>query len=285
MARWAPRRGKDEMISLFVEDLPESMGREEMFKIFTKFGVVRDVYIPRKRRIGGSMDYGRRGQKMKEKWRHDPTVGSHQGHDISGSKTRPTLGKSQTFRWVQKKNNTGSYANAVKTGTGSSTMLPSVKGMNFGNGWLHRSAVASLSDYRTSEYLIESYMRDGQGITKGSNQEIDNRGSFNSRLWRLNMGRRKIKVGNLMIAFILVGIADPFIDIPPPESGTSFDAVEKPTGLDEREVLGNELMVLPHGIRGGRGRILWLGIPAPREEASQYSKLRPGSTGFREFDK
>ncbi|GAB2281176.1 hypothetical protein Dimus_015779 [Dionaea muscipula] len=37
------------LITLFVEDIPDSMDYVEMNKLFAKFGVVRDVYFPKKR--------------------------------------------------------------------------------------------------------------------------------------------------------------------------------------------------------------------------------------------
>ncbi|GAB2284299.1 hypothetical protein Dimus_018760 [Dionaea muscipula] len=43
------RRSDGKLITLFVEDIPESMDQYAMFKMFAKFGVVRDAYIPRKR--------------------------------------------------------------------------------------------------------------------------------------------------------------------------------------------------------------------------------------------
>ncbi|GAB2293098.1 Serine/arginine-rich splicing factor 12, partial [Dionaea muscipula] len=37
------------LVSLFVEDIPDSMDYIEIKKMFAKFGVVRDVYVPKKR--------------------------------------------------------------------------------------------------------------------------------------------------------------------------------------------------------------------------------------------
>ncbi|GAB2268733.1 hypothetical protein Dimus_003681, partial [Dionaea muscipula] len=65
-------------------------------------------------------------------------------------------------RWVPKLNDRRSYANVVKLGSALSTELSSVKGASIGNGCLLRSAVASLWDHRSSEYLIDFYMKDGE---------------------------------------------------------------------------------------------------------------------------
>ncbi|GAB2277438.1 hypothetical protein Dimus_012144 [Dionaea muscipula] len=37
------------LITIFVEDLPDSMNPGEFYKLFAKFGVVKDAFIPRKR--------------------------------------------------------------------------------------------------------------------------------------------------------------------------------------------------------------------------------------------
>ncbi|GAB2284586.1 hypothetical protein Dimus_019043 [Dionaea muscipula] len=59
-------------------------------------------------------------------------------------------------RDTQRSNDKISYADAVKTGEVPISEFSSVRGACFGNGWLHRSAVASLCDHRTSEFLIDS---------------------------------------------------------------------------------------------------------------------------------
>ncbi|GAB2274956.1 hypothetical protein Dimus_009725 [Dionaea muscipula] len=41
------------LFTLFVEDIPDSMDYVEMNKMFAKFGVVRDVYLPKKKSMAG----------------------------------------------------------------------------------------------------------------------------------------------------------------------------------------------------------------------------------------
>ncbi|GAB2269001.1 hypothetical protein Dimus_003930 [Dionaea muscipula] len=81
---------------------------------------------------------------------------------------------------VQQFNDRTSYANVVRMGRVSSTGLPSVKGVSIGNGWLHRSAVALLCDYRASEYLIDSFMLKGEGNATVRIRETSSRWSVNS---------------------------------------------------------------------------------------------------------
>ncbi|CAL5382682.1 unnamed protein product [Camellia sinensis] len=67
---WIPvvkqRRGKGtwskeprtELFSMFVDNLPSSMDPKTLFKLFTKFGIVKDVFIPQKRRKFTNTKFG-----------------------------------------------------------------------------------------------------------------------------------------------------------------------------------------------------------------------------------
>ncbi|XP_028118826.1 serine/arginine-rich splicing factor 8-like [Camellia sinensis] len=46
---WNEKR-RSSLFTLFVDNLPEAMHPKSMYTLFTKFGVVRDVFIPNKRR-------------------------------------------------------------------------------------------------------------------------------------------------------------------------------------------------------------------------------------------
>ena len=41
---------EQEIHTIFVDNLPESMDPKGLFKVFTNFGIVKDVFIPNKRR-------------------------------------------------------------------------------------------------------------------------------------------------------------------------------------------------------------------------------------------
>ncbi|GAB2295518.1 hypothetical protein Dimus_029683 [Dionaea muscipula] len=47
------RNSESRWITIFVDDLPETMGQNELKKLFSKFGVVMDAFIPRKRSKAG----------------------------------------------------------------------------------------------------------------------------------------------------------------------------------------------------------------------------------------
>ncbi|KAL7167073.1 hypothetical protein ACSBR2_037694 [Camellia fascicularis] len=49
---------REEMYTLFVDNLPDSMDPKSMFALFLKFGVVKDVFIPQKRRKTTNTRFG-----------------------------------------------------------------------------------------------------------------------------------------------------------------------------------------------------------------------------------
>ncbi|KAL7175952.1 hypothetical protein ACSBR2_029510 [Camellia fascicularis] len=44
--------------TVFVDDLPEEMNPKGLFSLFSKFGVVKDVFIPAKRRKATRLRFG-----------------------------------------------------------------------------------------------------------------------------------------------------------------------------------------------------------------------------------
>ncbi|XP_028111961.1 uncharacterized protein LOC114310208 [Camellia sinensis] len=46
------------LFSIFVDNLPQSMDVRSLFKLFTKFGIVKDAYIPFKRRVATNSRFG-----------------------------------------------------------------------------------------------------------------------------------------------------------------------------------------------------------------------------------
>ncbi|KAL7265506.1 hypothetical protein ACSBR1_003309 [Camellia fascicularis] len=50
--------GRDRWITVFVDNLPESIDRKGLFSLFSNFGVVKDVFIPNKRRRISSTRFG-----------------------------------------------------------------------------------------------------------------------------------------------------------------------------------------------------------------------------------
>ncbi|KAL7163896.1 hypothetical protein ACSBR2_039917 [Camellia fascicularis] len=50
MGKQTSRSKENELVTLFVDEVPESMTRRELSNLFSKFGVVKDVFIPMKMR-------------------------------------------------------------------------------------------------------------------------------------------------------------------------------------------------------------------------------------------
>ncbi|XP_028062257.1 polyadenylate-binding protein 3-like [Camellia sinensis] len=46
------------LFTIFVDNLPQSMDVRSLFKLFTKFGIVKDAYIPFKRRVATNSRFG-----------------------------------------------------------------------------------------------------------------------------------------------------------------------------------------------------------------------------------
>ncbi|GAB2286815.1 hypothetical protein Dimus_021208 [Dionaea muscipula] len=193
----AGERGRyGKMIMLFVEDMPDSMDQHAMFKLFSKFGVVRDVYLPNKRkRLGKQFGFVHFDcevivevaiQKTNGMWMNDKVlkvkgrVADYQRHQgpktfergntrispLSGAGVAPARATNHgQSSMIQNQTFSGrdSFANVVKRGKVQNSSLLMVKGASIGNGWLHRSVVASLCDYRSSEFLIESFMQNRVG--------------------------------------------------------------------------------------------------------------------------
>ncbi|GAB2276880.1 hypothetical protein Dimus_011591 [Dionaea muscipula] len=152
------RRGDGTIITLFVGDLPDCMKPVDMFKLFMKFGVVKDVFIPRKKsKAGKQFDFVQYDclvatevaiQKTNGLWIHDKELkvkmtDFHKDKRMLGHGNKvevtPIVSGNENFlrkgdqvqrstRWVPKLNDKRSYANVIKLGGAPRTDLPSVKG-------------------------------------------------------------------------------------------------------------------------------------------------------------
>ncbi|GAB2277368.1 hypothetical protein Dimus_012071, partial [Dionaea muscipula] len=171
-------------ITLFVDDLPEGLGQLEMKKLFSKFGVVMDAFIPRKRSKAGrlfgfvrfncSVSTEVATQRTNGLWIQDKqlkvkladfdrTQRKKVETSMKGSKDRSDQRDMPPRRNVRNDkaalNYRESFANVAKYGGSTSEALPVVKGVCSGNGWLYRSVVATLRDNRTSDIMLESFVK------------------------------------------------------------------------------------------------------------------------------
>ncbi|GAB2299978.1 hypothetical protein Dimus_034024 [Dionaea muscipula] len=110
-SKTASRSSDGRMISLYVEDIPDSYANGDLHRLFSKFGVVKDVFIPRKiSKTGKRFGFVR----------YDFLVSAEVA--------------------IQKVSRRRSYADVTRNDRLLQEALSVVKGATIGNGWLDRSA-------------------------------------------------------------------------------------------------------------------------------------------------
>ncbi|GAB2273970.1 hypothetical protein Dimus_008740 [Dionaea muscipula] len=177
------RQSENRWITIFIDDIPENMGQNELKKLFSKFGVVMDAFIPRKRSKAGkhfgfiryncSVAAEMAIQKANGLWVHNKQLKVKVADFERNQRNKTTtVNKRVSSMWVPKQANhrreaTGhikpsdvreALAKEVKNRVTSQEVLPEVRGVCSGNGWLYRSAVAIFGDHRTTDVLLESFI-------------------------------------------------------------------------------------------------------------------------------
>ncbi|KAL7248025.1 hypothetical protein ACSBR2_002843 [Camellia fascicularis] len=144
--------------TLFVENLPESMNPKGLYTLFTKFGVVKDVFIPFKRKKATRSRFGF--------VRYDCPVAAQvairkaNGNSIFGREQKGEI-QNLAKKVIQVKGNAGeqtsrrpSFAEVVRRGKPQGGIEDVVITEEYGNGWLHQSAIVicrkhcQFSDFR-----------------------------------------------------------------------------------------------------------------------------------------
>ncbi|KAL7171190.1 hypothetical protein ACSBR2_035935 [Camellia fascicularis] len=186
-----------EQITLFVDHLPWSMSPKGLFSLFSKFGVVKDAYIPNKTRKATRTRFGFvryscsvaadvAVQKANRLWVDNMSIfvkkadyqknsGSKEfqpktkvgaGNEVAGRKfahmtdglVRGALGKS--------------YADVVKGG-GEDGLV--VMGNEEGNGWLYESAIVKLKmgcDFLDFENIVHLIRSEDIVVRRGGGKDI-----------------------------------------------------------------------------------------------------------------
>ncbi|GMP84736.1 hypothetical protein CsSME_00038149 [Camellia sinensis var. sinensis] len=179
------RRSQD-IHTVFVDNLPETLDPKGLFSLFSKFGVVMDVYIPIKRRKATSSRFGfvRYNcpvaarvaiQKAHGTWCDNREIKVKMAEF---SKAQSKNGKQRVLQrgvgntthrnhvsMPSIRNTVQSYADVV---TGTRTAKDErivVKAEEYGNRWLHESLVAKLKPfYLVSDFKIEVSSRYGSDV-------------------------------------------------------------------------------------------------------------------------
>ncbi|KAL7187904.1 hypothetical protein ACSBR1_037864 [Camellia fascicularis] len=180
------RKANAKLFTIFVDDLPRSMNAKMMVDIFRKFGVVKDVYIPQKRRkvrntrfafvrydckvaaevavkkanglwvedkqlVVKHADYGKVTLEDKIQYQPKPNGPPYTGKGVS-SVWKPTVG----FR---------SYAEVTKNTSVMGDGIVSIKAEEIGNGWLYDSVVVRLKfEYANLQIQKEIQERGMQNV-------------------------------------------------------------------------------------------------------------------------
>ncbi|XP_028059322.1 uncharacterized protein LOC114263027 [Camellia sinensis] len=191
------------LFTIFVDDLPRSMNLKMLGEIFRKFGVVKDVYIPLKRRrvrntrfafvrydcevaaevavqkangiwvddkqlVVKHADYGK--NDMEVKIRYPPqTKGFPHGGRGEGSVWKPAAG-------------VRTYAEVIKNSHGMGSGIVSVQAEEVGNGWLYETVVVRLKvEYANVKIKYELQQRGMENVVVRDGGGRDVLLTFNSK--------------------------------------------------------------------------------------------------------
>ncbi|XP_028057424.1 uncharacterized protein LOC114261350 [Camellia sinensis] len=168
------------LVTIFVDDIPEMMSPQGLFKLFSKFGVVKDVFIPAKRRLvtGSRFGFVRYNcpilvelavQKTNGVWCEETRLKVKMAEynkmvQREKGKEEPSLvlGKE---KWHEQPRKEGrgqkSYVEVVagKTDLGSDAITVMVK--EEGNGWLGDSVIVKLKTFFSFHDFKEEVNRRG----------------------------------------------------------------------------------------------------------------------------
>ncbi|CAL5404544.1 unnamed protein product [Camellia sinensis] len=173
------------LITIFIDNIPESMDPQGLFQLFRKFGLVKDVFIPGKRRKASNSRFGfvryncevaarvaiqkadglwcgNKALRVKRaEYQKPQAVGQQKNRELR----RDDVGSVEN-RWAQKKLWKGkgaqkSYAEALLSDVGRGTDRVVIKASQEGNGWSSESLVVQLCSFLAFEAFSEEMRRRG----------------------------------------------------------------------------------------------------------------------------
>ncbi|KAL7205989.1 hypothetical protein ACSBR2_018824 [Camellia fascicularis] len=159
-------RGKNEgcasVFTIFVDDIPNSVNPKRLHNLFTKFDVVKDVFIPNKRRwiTNNRFDFVRFDckvaanvavQKGNGLWVNDKAIEETRGEKGLIGPVRPQERnqngqRGEGRRWIEGSTDHKSYAEVAIGKTWGGRDNITMKADEIGNGWLYESVVVSLKE-------------------------------------------------------------------------------------------------------------------------------------------
>ncbi|GAB2283838.1 hypothetical protein Dimus_018325 [Dionaea muscipula] len=254
-------------VTIYIEDIPDDVNVGELRRMFWRFGVVKDVFILRKKnRSGRRFGFVQYDCDVEA----DVAVQRSNGMWLRGKQlcvSKAKYAKKKQQHTDAKDNRTReSSVTAARISGSSEALLPSVRGVALGNAWLYQSAVAKFRDYRNLDVMFESFMKmEGSTVTvrrMGRSkvlitfQREDLMKIFVDLHRRLSPARDSLeRVGRATRLVVMGGMGQCF---GPELSGPlkfSSGSVFNPSGIN-LEVVLNPVEVCPHELLEGEAVVL-----------------------------
>ncbi|KAL7190509.1 hypothetical protein ACSBR2_022730 [Camellia fascicularis] len=167
------------MHTVFIDNIPDSMYQKQLFHLFTNFGIVKDVFIPSKRRKSSGSRFGfvrydcsvaaeMAIQKANRAWCDDKVLkvkkvefgkeqDQHKDRVASHFQVPPRAFGARVSN-VASTARRVSYVEALKGGIYPKAKAVVVKTEEYGNGWLYTSVMAKLWPKYSSGTLKEELL-------------------------------------------------------------------------------------------------------------------------------
>ncbi|KAL7221334.1 hypothetical protein ACSBR1_023310 [Camellia fascicularis] len=182
------------MHTVFIDNIPDSMYQKQLFHLFTNFGIVKDVFIPSKRRKSSGSRFGfvrydcsvaaeMAIQKANRAWCDDKVLkvkkvefgkeqDQHKDRVASHFQVPPRAFGARVSN-VASTARRVSYVEALKGGIYPKAKAVVVKTEEYGNGWLYTSVMAKLWPKYSSGTLKEELLIIGLKDVQGEVVELD----------------------------------------------------------------------------------------------------------------
>ncbi|CAL5340772.1 unnamed protein product [Camellia sinensis] len=184
------RSRMNDLVSLFVDEVPEAMTPSDLFNLFSKFGVVKDVFIPLKRRKTTRSRFGFvrydctvaaevAVSKADGLWCHNKALRVKLAEYSKYNQRRQMLTNAKQGGMAQNKQGIPiqpimgikgkSYAEVVQTGGKNGGEYGkqniSIRAVEAGNGWLYDSVLVKLKPFFSfHDFQKEIYKRTGKEV-------------------------------------------------------------------------------------------------------------------------
>ncbi|KAL7212973.1 hypothetical protein ACSBR2_015635 [Camellia fascicularis] len=126
------------LFTVFVDNIPNSMDPKVLYSLFMKFGIVKDVFIPQKRRKAKN--------SSKENVRNE-ALNQHSVHGIDSTRVGSAGGGRNKFQSRDHR----SFADVITAKVNHNRAGTIVRVAEVGNGWLYESVIIRLKQSTSFE--------------------------------------------------------------------------------------------------------------------------------------